>query len=76
MLRSTEPSCHVLLECQRALEASKDIKLHRLIGQALDRWGISKDELRIRNRLCELDFNASPVSEACSRDLAIEYQGH
>jgi len=61
LLKATEPTCLVLLECQRLLQ-SRDRKTHRLIGQALDRWGISKDELAIRNRLCE--FNASRASEA------------
>ena len=61
MLKATEPSCLVLIECQKLLEGG-DRKMHRLVGQALDRWGISKDELAIRNRLCEL--NAFRSSEA------------
>jgi len=55
LLKATEPTCFALLECQRLLQ-TRDRKTHRLIGQALDRWGISKEELAVRNRLCRIDL--------------------
>jgi hypothetical protein len=52
-----EPSCALLLECQEILQSEESsVDLRRLIGRALDRWGISKEELAVRNRLCQIDL--------------------
>ena len=34
-----------------------DSRVNRLIGLALDRWGISKEEMQIRNRLAAAHLN-------------------
>ena len=53
----TEPSCALLLECQEILQSKESsVDLRRSIGRALDRWGISKEELAVRNRLCRIDL--------------------
>lgn len=53
----TEPSCALLLECQEILQSEEaSVELRRSIGRALDRWGISKEELAVRNRLCQIDL--------------------
>lgn len=52
-----EPSCALLLECQEILQSEEaSAELRRSIGRALDRWGISKEELAVRNRLCQIDL--------------------
>ena len=52
-----EPSCALLLECQEILQSEEaSVELRRSIGRALDRWGISKEELAVRNRLCQIDL--------------------
>lgn len=58
-LRSApEPTSHLLLECETILDnTDKDCHVCRLIGLALDRWNISKDELRTRNRLNVIQLN-------------------
>ena len=53
-----EPTCHLLSECESILRNDEpDSPLCKLIGRALDRWGISKEELSTRNRLCIADTN-------------------
>tara|TARA_B100001121_G_scaffold290765_1_gene290909 strand:- start:6612 stop:6854 length:243 start_codon:yes stop_codon:yes gene_type:complete len=49
---AVEPTSHLLMECGAILATdTEDSHVHRLIGQALDRWGITKEELLVRNRL-------------------------
>lgn len=64
-LRSApEPTCHLLSECESILRNDElDSPLAKLIGRALDRWGISKEELSTRNRLCIEDTNKYLVAE-------------
>ena len=64
-LRSApEPTCHLLSECESILRNDElDSPLSKLIGRALDRWGISKEELSTRNRLCSADTNQYLVAE-------------
>ena len=55
---ATEPTSHLLLECGAILATdTADSHVHRLIGKALDRWGISKEELLVRNRLAVEKIN-------------------
>ena len=64
-LRSApEPTCHLLSECESILRNDEpDSPLVGLIGRALDRWGISKEELSTRNRLCIDDTNRFLMAE-------------
>ena len=64
-LRSApEPTCHLLSECESILRNDElDSPLSKLIGRALDRWGISKEELSTRNRLCIAGTNQYLVAE-------------
>ena len=49
-----EPSAYLLAECLSRLQQTNiDSAQHRLIGKALDRWNISKEELAVRARLIE-----------------------
>lgn len=49
-----EPSAYLLAECLSRLQQTNiDNAQHRLIGKALDRWNISKEELAVRARLIE-----------------------
>ena len=53
-----EPTSHLLFECEAMLNNSEpDSKVSRLIGLALDRWRISKEEMQIRNRLGVAQLN-------------------
>lgn len=64
-LRSApEPTCHLLSECESILRNDEpESPLAKLIGRALDRWGISKEELSTRNRLCIDDTNRFLIAE-------------
>ena len=64
-LRSApEPACHLLSEGEAARRNDEpDSPLVKLIGRALDRWGISKEELSTRNRLCIDDTNRFLIAE-------------
>ena len=53
-----EPTSHLLFECEAMLSnTDSDSRVNRLIGLALDRWGISKEEMQIRNRLAAAHLN-------------------
>ena len=53
-----EPTSHLLLECGAILSTdTTESHVHRLIGKGLDRWGISKEELLVRNRLAVEKIN-------------------
>ena len=55
---SAEPTSHLLFECGTILDSAEtDSHITRLIGIALDRWGISKEELKVRNRLNVVALN-------------------
>ncbi|MAP42187.1 MAG: hypothetical protein CL981_00410 [Euryarchaeota archaeon] len=59
-----EPTCHLLSECESILRNDEtDSPLAALVGRALDRWGISKEELATRNRLCIDDTNRFLMAE-------------
>lgn len=61
---SPEPTCHLLSECESILRNDEpDSLLCKLIGRALDRWGITKEELETRNRLCIADTNKFLLAE-------------
>ena len=60
---SPEPTAHLLMECEAMLLDNPDGHVARLIGEALDRWRISKEEMRVRNRLTVDDLNKFLDSE-------------
>ena len=69
MLRqSHEPTSHLLLECETILcSTDSDTQVCRLIGYALDRWGITKEEMQIRNRLSVEKLNGVLENEPTLR---------
>jgi hypothetical protein len=62
-----EPTSHLLSECETILRNDEsDSPLVGLIGRALDRWGISKEELSTRNRLCIDDTSRFLIEKQAS----------
>lgn len=60
--RTTEPTAYLLAECLlmlREAQHTQDQYMAASIGRALDRWGISKEELAIRARLTDFPVDES-----------------
>ena len=49
----SEPTHHLLTQCDQVLKDEEQADLHRMVGRALDRWNISKEELEVRTRLID-----------------------
>ena len=49
----SEPTHHLLSQCSQVLQDKEQADLHRIVGRALDRWNISKEELEVRTRLID-----------------------
>jgi len=52
--RTNEPTAYLLAECLLMLREAQHTQDHYMaasIGRALDRWGITKEELAVRARL-------------------------
>lgn len=49
----SEPTHHLLTQCDQVLKDEERADLHRMVDHALDRWNISKEELEVRIRLID-----------------------